>query len=168
MKRFWSKCWAGGGGGDAGPQPMSTPVHRCPDQLWRSNSILNLWSTFSCIILAVTLCRYLKPFLLECPGRDVRSNFSALLEKTFAAHHTHSQKEKCRHTQSVFILFIIGSVFKRSMKYGRCKESLVLHPLPPTFRPPPASRLNLCKKFSINWVPGIKHDLWSYRSLRLG
>ncbi len=39
-------------------------------------------------------CRYLKPFLLECPGRDVRTNFSALLEKSFAAHHTHSQKAK--------------------------------------------------------------------------
>jgi hypothetical protein len=50
------------------------------------------------------LCRYLKPFLLECPGRDVRSNFSALLEKTFAAHHTHSQKEKCRDTQQFLLM----------------------------------------------------------------
>jgi hypothetical protein len=54
--------------------------------------------------LAAVLCRYLKPFLLECPGRDVRSNFSALLEKTFAAHHTHSQKEKCRDRQQFLFL----------------------------------------------------------------
>ncbi len=31
-----------GGGGVAGPQPMSTAVHRSPNKLWRSNSIFNL------------------------------------------------------------------------------------------------------------------------------
>ncbi len=35
------KC--GGKGGVAGPQPMSTAVHRSPNKLWRSNSIFNLW-----------------------------------------------------------------------------------------------------------------------------
>ncbi len=35
---------AGGGREVAGPQPMSTAVHRSPNKLWRSNSIFNLWS----------------------------------------------------------------------------------------------------------------------------
>jgi hypothetical protein len=34
---------AGGVGGVAGFQPMSTAVHRSPNKLWRSNSIFNLW-----------------------------------------------------------------------------------------------------------------------------
>ncbi len=33
---------AGGVGGDAGSQPMSTAVHRSPNKIWRSNSIFNL------------------------------------------------------------------------------------------------------------------------------
>ena len=28
--------------------------------------------------------KYLKPYLLECPSRDVRTNFSHILEKTFS------------------------------------------------------------------------------------
>ncbi len=36
------KC--GGSGGVAWPQPVSTAVHRSPNKLWISNSILNLWS----------------------------------------------------------------------------------------------------------------------------
>jgi hypothetical protein len=32
----------GGRGGVAGSQPMSTAVHRSPNNLWRSNSIFNL------------------------------------------------------------------------------------------------------------------------------
>jgi hypothetical protein len=35
---------AGGGGGVAGSQPMSTAVHRSPNKLWRSNSIFNLFA----------------------------------------------------------------------------------------------------------------------------
>jgi hypothetical protein len=33
---------AGGGGGVAGSQPMSTAVHRSPNKLFRSNSTFNL------------------------------------------------------------------------------------------------------------------------------
>jgi hypothetical protein len=34
-------------GGDAGPRPMSTAVHRSPNKLWRSNSIFNLCSRYN-------------------------------------------------------------------------------------------------------------------------
>ncbi len=33
----------GGRGGVAGSQPMSTAVHRSPNELWCSNFIINLW-----------------------------------------------------------------------------------------------------------------------------
>ncbi len=35
------------GWGVAGPQPMSTAVHRSLNKLWRSNSIFNLWVSAS-------------------------------------------------------------------------------------------------------------------------
>ncbi len=38
---------AGGWGGVAGSQPMTTAVHRSPNKLWRSNSIFNLWLPYS-------------------------------------------------------------------------------------------------------------------------
>ena len=34
--------------------------------------------------------RYLKPYLLESSSRDVRQNFSQLLEKTLSSHVKHS------------------------------------------------------------------------------
>ncbi len=36
-----------GGGGVAGPQPMSIAVYRSPNKLWRSKSIFNLWDPVS-------------------------------------------------------------------------------------------------------------------------
>ncbi len=41
--RIWAQMRGEGGGGVAGSQPMSTPVHRSPNKLWRTNSIFNLW-----------------------------------------------------------------------------------------------------------------------------
>jgi len=43
-----------GEGGVAGPQPMSTPVHKGPNKLWKSNSIFNLCTEYfknSCLLM---------------------------------------------------------------------------------------------------------------------
>ncbi len=37
----------GGGGVSCGSQPMSIDVHKSPNELWRSNTIFNLWLTSS-------------------------------------------------------------------------------------------------------------------------
>ena len=36
--------------------------------------------------------KYLKPYLLECPNRDVRANFSQILEKSFSNLVKHTGK----------------------------------------------------------------------------
>ena len=91
-----------------------------------------LFSCWSLYLYASMVCvRYLKPFLLECPGRDVRTNFSALLEKTFAAHHTHCNKANGRQNSFTLVLSIgVCSLIVRSLSdllYNSYKCGLDLH-----------------------------------------
>ncbi len=60
------KC--GGRGGVAGSQPMSTAVHRCPNKLWRSDSIFNpceQQSTISIYLHDIFRSFYLYPQFLS-------------------------------------------------------------------------------------------------------
>jgi len=66
-------------------------------------------------LLAADDFKYLKPYLLECPARDVRTHFSNLLEKTFSASFRLTKKSLRPSGRVVDILVHLVSLLDKEV-----------------------------------------------------